>query len=348
MLSEKVLFAINDLDSKQIEETGLRMGYIKSRTSKKYTGNLKRAIVLAAVVAAFLAIGITAYAASRLWSKSMQQQVQATEQQERQLENNGLASVFTGEEGAVSCNGVTIKPLELIVDEYNIRLSFSIDGLELESGFEPCIMAWDWYVGDDPSSGRLNGSGGFWFEIGEDGKPNFTNSDGVLEYNLGLSGRYPDEPVLGQTLHIKFTGLGQAKKIERTQTVEGEWSFEFELPEECPTISYTVNTPVEGTELTMKTVELSPLSIIIEYSSSGSGDPAKVIDTMPRIFHLKMDDGSFIENISNGGSAGYTDNSYSIVFNASSLTQVIDPERVTAVILAQPDDKLETVEIAIR
>lgn len=113
-------------------------------------------------------------------------------------------------------------------------------------------------------------------------------------------------------------------------------------------ISYTVNTTVEGTELTMKTVELSPLSIIIEYSSSGSGDPAKVIDTMPRIFHLKMDDGSFIENISNGGSAGYTDNSYSIVFNASSLTQVIDPERVTAVILAQPDDKSETVEIAIR
>lgn len=229
MLSEKVLFAINNLDSKQIEETGLRMGYIKSRTSKKYTGNLKRAIVLAAVVAAFLAIGLTAYAASRLWSKSMQQQVQATEQQERQLENNGMASVFTGEEGAVSCNGVTIKPLELIVDEYNIRLSFSIDGLELESGFEPCIMAWDWHVGDDPSSGRLNGSGGFWFEIGEDGKPNFTNSDGVSEYNLGLSGRYPDEPVLGQTLHIIFKGLGQTKKLNGHRRWKGSGVLSLSL-----------------------------------------------------------------------------------------------------------------------
>lgn len=67
MLSEKVLFALNDVDDQMLDAVSRRMGYSRTRYDHTnvrvpHTRNARRIVLLAAVVAAFLALGVTAYA----------------------------------------------------------------------------------------------------------------------------------------------------------------------------------------------------------------------------------------------------------------------------------------------
>lgn len=63
MLSEKVIFAMTDIDSRDIDAVGEILGYKKShQVVRRSTKPLRRALVFAAVIAAFLALSVTAYA----------------------------------------------------------------------------------------------------------------------------------------------------------------------------------------------------------------------------------------------------------------------------------------------
>ena len=66
MLSEKVLFAINDVDDGLLEAVSRRLGYKYNQTPVRIAKLSRRAVLLAAVITAFLALGAVAYAAN-LW-----------------------------------------------------------------------------------------------------------------------------------------------------------------------------------------------------------------------------------------------------------------------------------------
>lgn len=69
MLSEKLVLAMTDIESRDIDAVGEILGYKKTRqAARRSTAALRRALVIAAVIAAFLALGVTAYAvAARLF-----------------------------------------------------------------------------------------------------------------------------------------------------------------------------------------------------------------------------------------------------------------------------------------
>ena len=69
MLSEKLIFAMTDIDSRDIDTVGEILGYKKIRqVVRRSTTTLHRALVIAAIIAAFLALSVTTYAiATRLF-----------------------------------------------------------------------------------------------------------------------------------------------------------------------------------------------------------------------------------------------------------------------------------------
>lgn len=68
MLTEKFMLAMTDISSADIDAVGEILGYKESTAKKHSTKPLRRVLLIAAIVAAFLALSVTAYAiASRLF-----------------------------------------------------------------------------------------------------------------------------------------------------------------------------------------------------------------------------------------------------------------------------------------
>lgn len=68
MLSEKFMLAMTDISSADIDAVGEILGYKKTTAKKQNIKPLRRVLLIAAIVAAFLALSVTAYAiASRLF-----------------------------------------------------------------------------------------------------------------------------------------------------------------------------------------------------------------------------------------------------------------------------------------
>ena len=66
MESERLSMAIGGISAEKIEQAGQALGYGKTETSRRGRMRMRTALLIAAVVAAFLALGVTAYAAN-LW-----------------------------------------------------------------------------------------------------------------------------------------------------------------------------------------------------------------------------------------------------------------------------------------
>ena len=118
--------------------------------------------VQAAAVACAVLIGaggITATAAviHHLWSRGMQANIQATEEQQKNLTDQGMVTQFdqaytsansdlTGME--VTSEGITVKPMEMIADGHFVHLSFQVEGYDLPDGEEPFFETLKVYTGD--------------------------------------------------------------------------------------------------------------------------------------------------------------------------------------------------------
>lgn len=71
MLSEKVLFALNDLDDSSIETVSRLMGYERAKAIPGHKKAARRLLLIAAVVAAFLAFGTASYAVNLFGIREM-------------------------------------------------------------------------------------------------------------------------------------------------------------------------------------------------------------------------------------------------------------------------------------
>ena len=97
----------------------------------------------------------------------MAEGMQATETQQKQLEDNGMAA-FTSQ----SCTdaGVTVTAQQSITDNYNSHISFKVEGFQVEDGQQPDFGSISVLVNGKDD---LNLDAGFYDGIitGEDGMP---------------------------------------------------------------------------------------------------------------------------------------------------------------------------------
>lgn len=375
-LSEIVLKKTNQAFA-MIKQEDIQMNKTYEKTNIVKTGNKKLFRTQAAVIAGICILSvssISAVAAIRhYWGRGMNGNIQATDEQQQELTEKNIAKVYSEEPEspslAVTDNGVTIVPDTVVVDERFAYLSFKISGYRVKDGTEPIFGMVNVYQGDDPEDedSWVNMSGSMYdgiicneegSPVYEDGTPlkydengrmisYYTDKDGNMEYIIQAYVSRQNDSLLGKTMHVNFENLGIFSKREGfTQEVEGNWNFEMILPDVSSARDIEVGQKVEGTDFTLESISISPISMKANYSVGKA--PAEHEDDLgiPEVRGVVLKDGTRLPYLTDGGSMGYTDSSKSNAYHMAGYDRVIDVDEVAALIIwtswtANENEKIE-------
>ncbi|MDD2960262.1 MAG: DUF4179 domain-containing protein [Lachnospiraceae bacterium] len=330
---------------------------------------------VAAAAIGILTIGsVTAVAAiNHIWSRGMQGTLQSTDEQQRTLAEHGMAEVMSAQEHysdlAVTAGDVTVTPETVVVDERFLYVSFSVSGYQMEKGKQPAFQYVNVYQGNSPED-SLNQFSSFYDGIMEDENGNHVYEDGsALEEDEEGSwiGHYADEKgnleyvitafvtdekdsLLGKTIHVDFTNLGTYEIASVVPDIAGNWNFKIDLPAVSSAQIIQINKKVDGTDLMLENMELSPVSVKLNYCVNGeaaAADDSNGLPEFPEFRGVVLADGTRISLLSGGGMSGYTDEAKKEAFTLNSFDRVIDVEQVAA-LLIMPEEGSEIAEIPIQ
>ena len=325
---------------------------------------------VAACTCIIVAGSVTAGAAvHHVWSRGMQGAVQATDTQQKELTDKGAAVVSKEQKDysklAVTDNGITITPETIIVDENFAHIAFSVKGYDLAEGDEPGFDDWNIGVKDGKEGSSVQAYGGFYDGIvsDENGNPvyedgsslkedeqgqiisHYVDEDGNLEYVASIGVADWKDSLLGKTIVCKLKDLGTLYKTRFTLAKEGNWDFEIKVPEVSTASNIKVAKGIENTPFTVDDVELSPISIKINYSVNGEVTFKEDTNQVPQFLGVILKDGKKVSFLGDAGGTGYNE-AMTEAYTLSSFVQVIEPDQVQAIILRNDDG--EQIEIPIR
>lgn len=340
-------------------------------------GMFKRGTAAAAFLGVFTAFGITAVAAAGYyyyWSRGMQGALQATEEQQQSLTEQGVATILRQPENnaetsmAVTDAGITITPMEIIVDGQFAYLSFSVEGYDIGAEEEPGFESVGEYLGDDPEaeSGWLNRNGSFYDgivvnEYGkavyDDGTPlketesgatqlRYIAEDGTLSYVMMVYSPEQNENLVGKTIHVSFKNLGVCNKASYENRIDGRWDFTIPLSGQNAAKTYSLGKQVGDTIFTIDSIELSPISAKVNYSVDGTPQIHEDEIGVPLFQGVIYKDGTKLPYLANGGQTGYTDEKMRCAYDCKAFNRVIDVEQVKS-LLFRMEGKEEMIEIAL-
>lgn len=325
---------------------------------------------VAACTCIIVAGSVTAGAAvHHVWSRGMQGAVRATDTQQKELTDKGAAIVLKETDDysklSVTDNGITITPETVIVDDYFAHVAFSVKGYDLAEGDEPGFDDWNIGVKDGKEGSSVQAYGGFYDGIvsDENGNPvyedgsslkedeqgqiisHYVDEDGNLEYVASIGVADWKDSLLGKTIVCKLKDLGTLYKTRFTLAKEGNWDFEIKLPDVSTASNIKVAKGIENTPFTVDDVELSPISIKINYSVNGEVTFKEDTNQVPQFLGVILKDGKKISFLGDAGGTGYNE-AMTEAYTLSSFVQVIEPDQVQAIILRNDDG--EQIEIPIR
>lgn len=330
--------------------------------------------VAAAACAGILAVsGISAVAAvHHYWGRGMQGNLQASDTQQQQLTDEGIATVFSEspdyESLAVTDNGVTIKPGTVIVDERYAYMTFNISGFSVADGEEPGFDTVEVYQGDNPEAedAWVNMSGSMYSGIisDENGNPvyedgsaletdedggtilHYTDANGNMEYMIQAGVVGLNDSMLGKTIHVNFKNLGTLSKAQFNSVVDGNWDFTIKLSDVSSAKDIQVGETIEGTGFVLDNINISPVSMQINYSVNEIPGMNEDDLGIPEVKGVVLKDGTRIPYLTDGGGTGYTDETMKSAYQISGYDRVIDVDQVAALIVWTDYDK-EAIDIPI-
>lgn len=316
---------------------------------------------VAACTCIIVAGSVTAGAAvHHVWSRGMQGAVRATDTQQKELTDKGAAIVLKETDDysklSVTDNGITITPETVIVDDYFAHVGFSVKGYDLAEGDEPGFDDWDIGVKDGKEGSSVQVYGGFYDGIvsDENGNPvyedgsslkedeqgqiisHYVDEDGNLEYVASIGVADWKDSLLGKTIVCKLKDLGTLYKTRFTLAKEGNWDFEIKLPDVSTASNIKVAKGIENTPFTVDDIELSPISIRVNYSVNGKVTIHKDSNQVPQFYGVVFKDGRKFAFLGDAGSSGYNDDMTS-AYALSSFVQVIEPDQVQSILLRTDD-----------
>ena len=346
------------------------------KTHKSRKRKFKTQAAAAAGVCILAVSGISAAAAvHHYWGRGMNGNIQASDGQQQVLTEKNIAKVYREEPDspslAVTINGVTIEPDTVIADERFVYMAFRISGYSVADRTEPGFDMVNVYQGDHPEdeSAWVNMSGTMYdgivldengasvYEDGtsvesyEDGSiiSHYTDDNGNMEYIIQASAAEKNDSLLGKTIHVEFKNLGTFSKGTFIPEVDGNWNFEINLSDVSSTQNIKVGKKVEGTGFTIEDINISPISIEVNYSVSVA--PMEKEDDLgiPEVKGVVLKDGTRIPYLMNPGRLGYTDSSKSNAYQIAGFTRVIDADEIVALIVwkSYENEKVEILEIPI-
>ncbi len=324
----------------------------------------------AAVIAGVCILAVSSISAvaaiHHYWGRGMNGIIQASDEQQQVLTEKNIAKVY-GEEPdgpslAVTNNGVTIEPDTVIVDERLVYMAFRISGYSAADKMEPGFDMVNVYQGDDPEdeSAWVNMSGTMYdgtipdengIPVSEDGSiiSHYTDDNGNMEYIIRASAVEKNDSLLGKTIHVEFKNLGTFSKGMFIPAVDGDWNFKINLSDVSSSQNIKVGQKVEGTGFTMEDIDISPISIKVNYSVSAA--PVEKEDDLgiPEVKGVVLKDGTRIPYLTNPVRLGYTDSSKSNAYQIAGFARVVDADEIAALIVLKSyeNEKVEMLEIPI-
>lgn len=330
------------------------------KTRKKIPA--KRMFLVAAAVM-LGAGGVTAGAAAYMrWSKTASEGMLASEETQKKMEETKLAVPVNKSD---TQNGVTVTVSQTIVDSYYAHIIFKVEGYDAGEGKQPFFET-DTVVVDgydpwkDPYDEKRHfGSGGDWYNgvtMGEDGravrisdgKPldeiedyqdNYKLEDGSYEYRLTLTNTADKDYFMGKPIHLELHNLGTAEKEDLTNVIDATWSFDWVLEGSPEKKEYDLNASIGDTGVTVKHVEISPISLNVTYDF-----PKKIYNKMDNssgmLFFpdgVRLKDGTELKTIYLGpGTNGYiSENEYFIAFP---VDRILDTDEIDALLVRKGVD----------
>lgn len=327
------------------------------RTRKKY--HHKRITVIAA--AAVVICAVTAMAAALRWSYSLSDGMRASEEQMKYLESSGMNKFV---EKSCTDNGVTVTAVQSITDNYYTHLAFRVEGFELEEGKEPGFENLKITVdGDD----GINLSASFWGDIVPDnegnpvkidGQPvgayeNYVLEDGSMEYQITLfkgnneKGYFFDKPI-----HVELENLGTLAKAQYYPCLEGTWTFDWTLAGADTTEIYEPDFILGDTGATVEKIEVSPISIMVEYdfprreieeeyiNENGVPGTVTMLAEPPAAMGVKLKDGTVIKYLYIGpGQVGYSEENGDTYALLMAADRVIDVDEIESILFLKSFDE---------
>lgn len=339
----------------------------KAKKESRFQGGFRYAQAAAIACAVLVGAGgitVTAAVVHHLWSRGMQGNLQATEEQQKDLAERGMVTQFdqsaAQEEGLnlssmeVTSEGIRVKPMELIADGHFVHAAFQVSGYDLADGEEPCFENVVVYTGEDENAqdGWVNMGGGFYDGIVsnnngepvyEDGTPlasdetgniveHYKAADGTLEYVMTLYKTDPDESLLGQTLHVHFENLGTVEKTEFMNGIGGTWEFDIPVSGKDAAKSWELNTALKNANVTVLSAAISPISIRVDYEVIGELQVQEDDNGLPNVGGVVLKDGSRVLYLLNGGQSGYQKDSDTHAYLLATFDRVIDVDQVQSLL----------------
>lgn len=334
---------------------------INFEKQKNHTRKFLRKQTVAAACAALLVLGtLTTYAAyQHFWSPGMKAAIQSTDAQQQKLVEQGVAAVFSEEDPygamAVTDHGITVTPKTVVVDERTVYVSLEVQGYALEEGKDPIFEYTDVYLEENPTGERKSLTMGASFYDGilvrddggsmyEDGSPlrvddtgkviaYYTNEEGNMEFVICGMVEDPKDSLLGETLHIDLKNLGTAEKAVFSGDVEGEWSYRIPLTKSSITETLSCGEEVEGTEFVLESIEISSISVKLNYHVTGEAAGREEEDGIPDFLGVVLKDGRRITCLG-GRSSGYLDETKTQAYEIAGFGHVIEREDIEALLFS--------------
>ena len=334
-------------------------------TYQKSVKKSRKKYVVAALIATMTVGAVSAYAAYTNWSQGMKEELHISEEQQKNLEANGMAAFS---DASVTDAGVTVTAQQSITDNYYAYLSFKVEGYSVEKGVQPDFetisvtadgqdVSWGGRFYDGMISGddgMVVNADGSEPETEADGSmiENYVMDDGSLEYHMILKS-HEKGFFTGKQLHVELENLGTVAKAQYFPDIEGNWILDMSLGGADTAKYIETNEKLGDTETIVTGVELSPVSMRITYDFPKTEprmeefeDENGEIQTIawpaqpPFAFGIRLKDGTVMKYISAGSeSTGYTSEEGQEYVVSFPLDRVIDPDQVEAVLFREYNEE---------
>lgn len=334
-------------------------------TYQKPVKKSRKKYVVAALIATMTVGAVSAYAAYTNWSHGMKEELRISEEQQKNLEANGMAAFS---DASVTDAGVTVTAQQSITDNYYTYLSFKVEGYSVEKGVQPDFetisvtadgqdVSWGGRFYDGMISGNdgmVVNADGSEPETEADGSmiENYMMDDGSLEYHMILKS-HEKGFFTGKQLHVELENLGTVAKAQYFPDIEGSWILDMTLGGADTAKYIETNEKLGDTETIVTGVELSPVSMRVTYDFPKTEprmeefeDENGEIQTVawpvqpPFAFGIRLKDGTVMKYISAGSeSTGYTSEEGQEYVVSFPLDRVIDPDQVETVLFSEYDEE---------
>ena len=330
--SERMMKAIGDISDDKIEKAGHALGYRRTeRRTARMSLRMRRLVNNAAVVALILALGVTAYAIYTHWSRGMEQQLPATEEEKEMAEQSGLSD--TSKAVSATANGVTISVEQTVIDRDTAHIALRIEGFTLPEGQYPDIGGWS-LTFDGEHAPSMTGS--FIEERDADDKLIFTAPDGSMEYDFTAKAGGKWESFEGKYVRLVIDSLGTGDKGQYQALIEGPWELVWTPSSSSELLTIRPDAAIGDTGVKLIQAEISPISAKVMLQLPELWEGYKTLDDYDlQLVGVRLKDGTKHVNIySYPMQVEYTDIDNLILELDYSSHQILQPEQVDALIFA--------------